>query len=252
MAVGRLSLGEESLCVQMRYDRELLVKLSDVNKSDPKHTSLDDYKCTLAFLKIPDMDIFFDDETNKQRYIFAYDFYIFLRSGLIPLVLSIIACACIFFIAAKNSNYFEHKAILSSMWPWNSSISQPLKSLGRIRDGNIVTSVTGVVSTFWLGWLAVRFFSEIKMHGSFYIPRMILVAAIVTIGTWWGASVNFIDAPSFGPMLSDNYTILSLKKFFFISWSYWATGAFVALGAPYIRFLIKFCFSKHKRNTPFE
>lgn len=56
------------------------MKPSDVNRVDPKYTSLDDYKTALVFLKIPDIDGY-DDETNKQRYIWAYDTYVFMKSS---------------------------------------------------------------------------------------------------------------------------------------------------------------------------
>jgi hypothetical protein len=226
------------------------VKLSDVNKVDPKNTSLDDYKTALDFLKIPDMDIFFDDETNKQRYICAYDMYLFLKGSLVPLALSIIACLLVFSAATRYPDYFPDNSLLSYMWPWNRSMSERLSSVGRGEEANIVSSITGIISTIWLSWTTVRLATEIKVQGQFYIPKMVFACAIISTLMWWGSSVDFIGAPSFGPTIEDPYTILSIKKGVFISLSYWTSGYFITLSAPYFRFLIKTTFSKFKRNTP--
>jgi hypothetical protein len=224
------------------------MKPSDVNKVDPKYTSLDDYKTALAFLKIPEMDIY-DDETNKQRYICGYDVYIFMKGSLIPLSLSILTCIFIFYIANTYPAYFQNNSILSYMWPWNASLSERLNSIGRGAEANIVCSITGIVSTIWLVWISVQVITEIKIQGSFYIPRIIYVSVPLSVLIWLGASVDVIAAPSFGPTLGDTYTILSIKKVAFISFSYWTSGYSILSTAPYLRSLLKRAAAKLKRST---
>lgn len=224
------------------------MKPSDVNKVDPKYTSLDDYKTALAFLKIPDIKIF-DDETNKQRYIWGYDIYIYMTRSIIPVLLVIISYFIVIFIENKYPSYFKNNSVLSCMWPWNASVSERLSAIRRGEEANIVTSLTGVVSTIWLFWMLVRVFVELKLQGSFFILRMSFIVAMAAILMWLTASVAFYEAPSFGPTIDDPTLILCLKKLVLISFSYWLSGYFILVTAPYLRSVLKIVIKNSKRNT---
>lgn len=199
----------------------------NISSKNPTNISLDEYRDALSFVKVSELK-YTDIYTNKFSYLFELRMYILMRSFIIFFVASILFTS-IFTASPTFRSPFMEFPLPDWLWPWNflsrdfflALVKDSLLPM-RAEDIDIYIKLCSYLSFIWILWAVSMIFINIVISGGYDVSKPLVVVLCITALSVAASAYPAFRSSSIGPSVHDSLDLISIKKAFLISFTYFS------------------------------